>query len=113
MKSSRSAFPTGVFLAGTGVISVIICLGGCITAARSDSFAFGLYALVLLCCSTGGGFVIALVCARRNRAYTHESEQLRRENAKLRGEMANLTDAAERREEFIASFAHEPHQEPG
>jgi len=107
LKSSRSAFPTGVFLAGTGVISVIICLGGCIIAARSDSFAFGLYALVLLCCSTGGGFVIALVCARRNRAYTHESEQLRRENAKLRGEMANLTDAAERREEFIASFAHE------
>ena len=107
MRSSRGAFPTGVFLAGASVIAVIICLGGCITAARSDSFAYGLYALTLLLGSIGGGLIIALISVRSGRALLHENEQLRREDAKLRDEMANLTEAAERREEFIASFAHE------
>ena len=64
MKSSRSAFPTGVFLASVCVIAVIICLGGCLVAARTDTFAYGLYALALLACSLGGGCVVALISAR-------------------------------------------------
>ena len=107
MKSSRSAFPTGVFLASVCVIAVIICLGGCLVAARTDTFAYGLYALALLACSLGGGCVVALISARANRGALRESERLRRENAELRGEMKNLAESAERREEFIGSFAHE------
>lgn len=107
MKSSRSAFPTGVFLASVCVIAVIICLGGCLVAARTDTFAYGLYALALLACSLGGGCVVALISARANRGALRESERLRCENAELRGEMKNLAEAAERREEFIGSFAHE------
>lgn len=107
MKSSRSAFPTGVFLASVCVIAVIICLGGCLVAARTDTFAYGLYALALLACSLGGGCVVALISARENRGALRESERLRRENAELCGEMKNLAEAAERREEFIGSFAHE------
>lgn len=107
MKSSRSAFPTGVFLASVCVIAVIICLGGCLVAARTDTFAYGLYALALLACSLGGGCVVALISARADRGALRESERLRRENAELRGEMKNLAESAERREEFIGSFAHE------
>ena len=107
MKSSRSTFPTGVFLASVCVIAVIICLGGCLVAARTDTFAYGLYALALLACSLGGGCVVALISARANSGALRESERLRRENAELRGEMKNLAEAAERREEFIGSFAHE------
>lgn len=107
MRSSRGGPPAGVFLVGTSVIAIIICLGGCITAARNGSFAFGLYALILLACSLGGGCVIALAAARSGRAAQRENEQLRRDNASLKDEMKALEETAERREEFIASFAHE------
>ena len=61
MKSSRSAFPSGVFLISVSVIAIIICLGGCIIAANSSSFAYVAYAVALLALSLGGGLVIALV----------------------------------------------------
>ena len=107
MKSSRSAFPSGVFLISVSVIAIIICLGGCIIAANSSSFAYVAYAVALLALSLGGGLVIALVSGAASRGARLEAERLRRDNAELQANMQNLTDAAERREEFIASFAHE------
>ena len=107
MKSSRSAFPSGVFLISVSVIAIIICLGGCIIAANSSSFAYVAYAVALLALSLGGGLVIALVSGAASRGARLEAERLRRDNTELQANMQNLTDAAERREEFIASFAHE------
>lgn len=107
MKSSRGAFPAGVFFSSVSVIAVIICAGGCVLAARLDTFAYGWYAAALLAFSIGGGAVIALAAMSSAKSAARESELLRRENARMAGEMENLTEAAERREEFIASFAHE------
>ena len=107
MRSKSGAFPTGVFLASASVIAVIICFGGCVFAARSDAFSYGLYAASLLACSLGGGCAVALISGWASRDIARESEKLRRDNAKLLDEMKNLAEAAQRREEFIASFAHE------
>lgn len=107
MKSSRNTFPVGVFLSSTSVIAVIICLGGCVIAARAEAFAYGVYAAALLVFSLGGGGIIALISSRTSHGIVRERERLARENTELRDEMKNLAEAAERREEFIASFAHE------
>ena len=109
MKSRPRAFPTEVFLASASVIAVIVCLGGCLAAGRAgEDFAFGVYAALLLSLSLGGGGLIALISALGGRAaLRRENERLRRANEELSGEMKNLAEAAERREEFIASFAHE------
>ena len=109
MKFSRSTFPAEVFLAAASVIAVIVCIGGCLAARRAgEGFAYGTYAALLLSLSLGGGGVIALISAVGGRsALARENERLRRANAKLQDEMTNLAETAERREEFIASFAHE------
>ena len=76
-------------------------------AARSAEFSYGLYAAALLIFSLGGGSIVALAAARSGRAIERENERIKKENAKLTDDMRNLSEAAERREEFIASFAHE------
>ena len=106
MKSSRGS-ASGVFLTAVSVIAIIICLGGCMLAARSAEFSYGLYAAALLIFSLGGGSIIALAAARSSRTVERENERIKKENAKLTDDMRNLSEAAERREEFIASFAHE------
>ena len=109
MKFSRSSFPAEVFLAAASVIAVIVCIGGCISAGRAGAdFAYGKYAALLLSLSLGGGAVVALISAVGGRAALgREIERLRRTNGQLQSEMTNLAETAERREEFIASFAHE------
>lgn len=76
-------------------------------AARSAEFSYGLYAAALLIFSLGGGSIVALAAAHSGRAIERENERIKKENAKLTDDMRNLSEAAERREEFIASFAHE------
>ena len=106
MKSDR-AFPSGVFLSSVCVTAVIICAGGCVLAARGGGFNWGAYAAFLLCASIGGGLVCALAAGRAFGRLRRENREVKGKNAALTAEMANLTEAAERREEFIASFAHE------
>ena len=107
MKSRPRGFPTGVFLSSVCVIAGIICLLGCMWAAGDAGFAWWRYAALLLCASLGGGLVVALAAARSFSSLTRAAENAERRSAELSGEMANLAEAAERREEFIASFAHE------
>ena len=109
MKSSRRTFPAEVFLAAACVIAVIVCFGGCLAARRAgEAFKYGAYAALLLTLSLGGGGVVALISSIGGRAALgRENERLRRANAQLLDEMTNLAETAERREEFIASFAHE------
>ena len=106
MKSRARMFPAGVFLAAACVIAVIICAFGCFWASRGV-FAFWPYAAVLLCASIGGGLVVALSASHSYGALAREARDARRHSAELTGEMKNLAETAERREEFIASFAHE------
>ena len=96
----------GVFLSATSVIAVIICIGGCVTASRGH-FDFGVYVPLLLACSLGGGGLVALISGRANRGALREYERIKQNNEELKSEMKNLAETAERREEFIASFAHE------
>ncbi len=105
MKSDR-AFAAGPFLAAANVTALIICAAGCAAAARG-AFAWWPYALILLSASLGAGLAAALAAGRAYGALRRENERTRRKNAELTEEMANLAEAAERREEFIASFAHE------
>lgn len=103
---SKGALQAGVFLSATSVIAVIICIGGCFTASRG-SFDFGVYVPLLLACSLGGGGLVALISGQANRGTLREYERIKQNNEELKSEMKNLAETAERREEFIASFAHE------
>ena len=105
MKSDR-AFAAGVFLAAVSVTAVIICAAAAPAAARGGGFAWGptprscsLLSWAGACCALAAGRAFGRAAARKREA--------RRKNAELTEEMANLAEAAERREEFIASFAHE------
>ena len=88
------------------VIAAIICALGCRAAARGD-FSWPLYAAVLLISSAAGGGIIALSVRRALRERAAQLARAESECERLSSEMANLSEIAERREEFIASFAHE------
>ncbi len=104
---SKRGFPTGLFLTSVCVIAAVVCAGGCLLAALWSGFAWPAYAAFLLCASLGGGLIVALAGSRTYGELSRLYEAAGRKNAELSAGMANLTEAAERREEFIASFAHE------
>ena len=106
MKSEGNRGISGVFLTSVCVIAAIICALGCRAAARGD-FSWPLYAAVLLISSAAGGGIIALSVRRALRERAAQLARAESECERLSSEMANLSEIAERREEFIASFAHE------
>lgn len=106
-KSARAAFPLGLFLASTCVMAVIICLGACIAIGRGAGLSYPAYAVFLLLASPAGGGLVAFFSLRAQGRAAREAERRRQQAEELEGEVKLLEEAAERREEFIASFAHE------
>ena len=93
------------FCLATAMFAVILCLGECflLAAVPEAAAGYGGYVLFLLLAAPGGA---AALCAAFERVGAN-GRALRTRIEALELELRNLEDAAGRREEFIASFAHE------
>lgn len=108
MKSkTKTSFPLGVFLPSVCVIAICCCVAACVVFSKTNALGYGTYVALLLAFSLGGGLLITLFseltslpAGRRVRRAEERAAALERENR-------NLEQLAERREEFVASFAHE------
>ena len=97
------------FYITAAALAVILCLGECLllAAVPSASARYGGYVLFLCLAAPGGA---ALLCAALTWAgglENAETRMLRARVGELEQALRHLEDAADRREEFIASFAHE------
>ena len=104
-----SELPGRLLLVSVAVIAAVIGLGACLAFAAGwlDGRAYGKYIVFLLCASIGGGLLLSgliYIWSQRERSQALADK---RRCAALEKELQNLEDAAERREQFIASFAHE------
>lgn len=106
-KSARTAFPWGLFLHSACAVAIVICAGACLAIARGAELAYGTYAAFLLLAAPAGGGFVALSAMRAQGRTEREAERRRQRAEELEGEIKLLEEAADRREEFIASFAHE------
>lgn len=106
-KPPRSGFPLGLFLACSCVVAVVICVGACVAISRGTELSYTAYALFLLTASPAGGWLVALFSARAQARTAREAAKKQQRTEELEGEIKLLEEAADRREEFIASFAHE------
>ena len=106
-KSPRPAFPLGLFFACTCVVAVVICAGACIAIGRGAALSYGAYAAFLLTASPAGGGLVALFSLRSQTRAARDAAKKQQRAEELEGEIKLLEEAADRREEFIASFAHE------
>ena len=90
------------------VIAAVICAFTCF----SNATGFGVmmqgytYVIFLACASIGGGLLLTLIAGRFGASSAQSTEQTRRVK-QLEKDLRLLQDTADRREEFIASFAHE------
>lgn len=102
-------FPFQTFFAASSIIAVIIAVAASLVFLAAPEFLAlrNAYAAFLVVASTGGGFLISCLVRRQNRRSSEELRINRERLAALDAEARGLTEAAERREEFIASFAHE------
>ena len=106
-KSARTAFPWGLFLHSACAVAIVICAGACLAIARGAELAYGTYAAFLLLAAPAGGGFVALSAMRAQGRTEREAERRRQRAEELEGEIKLLEEAADRREEFIASFTHE------
>lgn len=98
-----------VFFLTLWIIAAIVCAGECFTLANNPSAAlnYGAYLAFLFICSVFGALAVSLSVWRVGLGESRELKRLHGREKELTGELAHLQDAAEKREEFIASFAHE------
>jgi len=101
--------PFKIFCMTVGMLFVVICAGECLLLSRipESSQYYWAYIVFLIVAGIGGGTVVSLLMW-----FVSQKEDKENRMAKLRIEMLernieNLEDVANRREEFIASFAHE------
>lgn len=106
-KSTSDRFPMEFFLVVVCSIALICCVGACIAFANAVNVKYGVYVLFMLLASFGGGSLITLAFWRKNRTERRDLERSLARARDLEAENKNLEDAADRREEFIGSFAHE------
>ena len=107
-KTSLEGFPVRLLLMASCTIAGVVCLAACAAyAAGVLEASYWAYLAFMLTTSALGGLLLSYS------AWLHSGRE-RRELAKsraaaeaLESEIKNLEEAAERREEFIASFAHE------
>lgn len=108
-KEQLSGLPVKLFLGSVGSIAVLIGVGACIgfSSGAIAGLAYWRYIVFLLCASLGGGLLLSAlgyVWSQRERSQALADK---RRCAALEKELQNLEEAADRREQFIASFAHE------
>lgn len=105
---SLSGFPAGVFLSSMCLTAALICAGGCFYYAHAPSHeGYAVYILLLLLISPAFGFLTGLAAQRSGASGGADKLGLAHRNLQLEREMEALKETADRREEFIASFAHE------
>ena len=97
-----------LFCAVSG-IACVLGVGECILLARVPAAAehYGAYLAFLLIASLGGGVISYAVSWYFSQKENREMRLGRVRIAELERSIENLQDVANRREEFIASFAHE------
>lgn len=98
-----------IFLSSVSIIMGVICLFQCINIHQNPAAIsrYGIYLLFLLIASVIGGLIITFVVWFMLEGEGRELRVSRAKIAELEHSMSNLEDVANRREEFIASFAHE------
>lgn len=107
MKRKRPGYPLGVFLLAADVIAVVVCAAACALKISAAGAAAGLYIPLLLFASLGGGALISGFAMRWGAETRRELDDCAGLIQELRRETESLRGDAQRREEFIASFAHE------
>ncbi len=89
-------------------IAVAICAAACVGYATGTlSASYGGYLAFMLGASAIGGLLLAYSAWLHSGRERRELERYRAQAEAMGAEIKNLEDAAGRREEFIASFAHE------
>lgn len=101
--------PLKTFFLTASVLFAVICIGECISLRHSGGAgsSYWSYLLFLVLAGLGGALVISahvwLGTQRENKDFRLQKVRI----AELERSMENLENVAGRREEFIASFAHE------
>lgn len=107
-KTSLEGFPVRLLLMASCTIAAIICLAACAAyAAGVLEASYWAYLAFMLTASALGGLLLAYSAWLHSGRERRELARSRAASEALEAEVKNLEDAAERREEFIASFAHE------
>lgn len=101
--------PLKTFFLSAAILFSLICAGQCVLLSRGDGVPlhYGSYLLFLLLGGFGGAGLISAsswVIAQRE---DKDRRMQRLRIAELERSIENLQNVADRREEFIASFAHE------
>ncbi len=108
-KAKQNSFPLDIFLFSAAIIAVVICVGTSVVKRYTD-FSFiggGTYIFLFFLVSIGGGLLVALFSGKHGGASSSELEAGRKKIDELEQSLSNLQELTDRREEFIASFAHE------
>ena len=98
-----------IFLTSASILMGVICLAECMAISQNPAVvgAYGSYLLFLVFASGLGGLVITFVVWFMIERDGKDLRMSRIKIAELEKSISNLEDVANRREEFIASFAHE------
>jgi signal transduction histidine kinase len=97
------------FFYSASTLAFVICLGECLLLSSVPSLAnrYSGYVVFLFCASLGGAALLSVLQKLDSRRNSSDARMLRARIAELEHSLHHLEDAANRREEFIASFAHE------
>jgi signal transduction histidine kinase len=97
------------FYFSAALLAVLLCLGESLLLAAVPAAAehYKSYVVFLLAASLGGAALLATLVLPEAGRGSAESKMLRLRVTELEQALHHLEDAANRREEFIASFAHE------
>lgn len=101
--------PLKTFFLTASVLFAVICMGECIALRHSGGLGSGYwsYLLFLTLAGLGGALVISTYVWFASQRETKDMRLQRVRISELERSMENLENVAGRREEFIASFAHE------
>lgn len=107
-RTSLEGFPTRLLLMSSCTIAAVICAAACIAyASGALEASYWAYLAFMTVTSALGGLLIGYSDWLNSGRERRELEKSRAASEAMETEIKNLEDAAERREEFIASFAHE------
>lgn len=97
------------FFSAAIVLMCVICAGECLVIRNNPAVvqSYGIYILFLLLASAIGAFGLSFAVWYMTEKDTSELRMSRVRIRELEASISNLEDVANRREEFIASFAHE------
>jgi len=97
------------FFSAAIVLMLVICAGECIIISRDASAvaSYGYYILFLILATVIGAFIVCFAVWYHTERDVSELRMNRARIRELEAAISNLEDVANRREEFIASFAHE------